>query len=57
MLDAILAAEKEERLQLFRQLYDRCREQRGGEDEQTRVLLELISAEEQPPPMAHATSA
>jgi hypothetical protein len=58
MLDQILAAEREERLQLFRQLYDRSREQRGGEDEQTRMLLELISqAEEPPPPMARTTSA
>jgi hypothetical protein len=51
MLDQILAAEKEKRLQLFRQLYDRCREQHGDDYEQTRMLLELISqVEEQPPP-------
>lgn len=43
MLDQILANEREERLQLFRQLYDRCREQYGEEYEQTRLLLELIS--------------
>jgi hypothetical protein len=58
MLDQILAGEKEERLQLFRQLYERCRGQHGEEYEQTRLLLELIShAEEQPPPMVRATSA
>jgi hypothetical protein len=49
MLDEMLAAEKEERLELFRQLNERCREQHGEEDEQTRMLLELISkVEEQP---------
>jgi hypothetical protein len=49
MLNEKLAAEKEERLQLFRQLYERCRDQRGENDERTRMLLELISqVEEQP---------
>jgi hypothetical protein len=52
----ILAAEKEERLQLFRQLYDRCREQHGEDYEQTRMLLELISqVEEQPSPTHRQT--
>jgi hypothetical protein len=49
MLDQILAHQKEERLQLFRQLYDRCREEHGEEFEQTRMLLELISQVEEPP--------
>ena len=49
MFDQILAAETDERLQLFRQLYDRCREQHGEECEQARMLLELIAqVEEQP---------
>ena len=43
----------DEQLQLFRQLYDRCREQHGDTDEQTRMLLELISRlESQPSPPA-----
>lgn len=58
MLDEILAGEKEERLQLLRQLYDRCREQHGDEDVQTCMLLELISqVEEQPSATVRATSA
>jgi hypothetical protein len=43
MLDQILADEKEERLQLFRQLYERCRERHGDEHEQTRFLERLIA--------------
>ena len=43
MLDDILATEREERIQLFRQLYDRSRERHGEAHEQTRTLLELIS--------------
>jgi hypothetical protein len=49
MLDDILAAEREERIQLFRQLYERCREQLGEDDEQTRMLLDLISRMESQP--------
>jgi len=49
MLDHILAAEREERLQLFRQLYDRCREQYGEDYEQTRMLLDFISRLESQP--------
>jgi hypothetical protein len=55
MLDQILASEREERLQLFRQLYDRCREQHGEEYEQTRLLLELISRTNEQPPAASST--
>jgi hypothetical protein len=58
MLDEILAGEDEERLQLFRQLYDRCRQQHGEEDRQTRMLLELMSqVEEHPSSTVRATSA
>jgi len=51
MLDDILAAEREERIQLFRQLYERCREQLGEDDEQTRMLQDLISRMESQPPL------
>lgn len=58
MLDQILANEREERLQLFRQLYDRCREQYGEEYEQTRMLLDLISrTKEQLPSKVRPASA
>ncbi len=58
MFDQVLATEKEERLQLIRQFYDRCREQYGEKDEETRMLLELISrAEEEPPLVARPASA
>lgn len=50
MLDEILAAEREQRFQLFRQLYDRCRQQHGEECAQTRMFLDLISQLEELPP-------
>jgi hypothetical protein len=55
MLDQALAAEKEERLQFFRQLYDRCREQHGEKHEETRMLRELISHVEEQAPTADAS--
>jgi hypothetical protein len=51
MPDDILAAEREERIQLFRQLFERCREQLGEDDEQTRMLQDLISRMESQPPL------
>ena len=56
MLDRMLTGEKDERLQLFRQLYERCREQHDDTGEQTRLLLELISQEQPPTRSSHRRS-
>ena len=56
MLDPAGADKVDQKLQLFRQLYDRSRERHGEAHEQTRTLLELISRLESQPPAAGTPS-
>jgi hypothetical protein len=57
MIDSAAVEPEDEGLQFFRQLCDRSREQYGEADQQTRLLLDLISRlENQPSPLAIQTS-